>query len=98
MQFMFKRDEEGRERIYVGDVLVAGIDGRRPLLAYAVAGVTYRHLEDAIERADEAGFWQRRSPLMDGAASYRRRETTVDVPVAETTSTILSLTTEGDKA
>lgn len=97
MQFVFKRDEEGRERIYVGDVFVATVDGpndgsgRFDLLAH----IQPMHVYDAIERADEAGFWQR-WPKMGGEGGYRRREVTVDVPVAD--NAVLSVTVGGDES
>lgn len=69
MQFVFKRDEEGRERIYVGDVCVWQCRGDMRFNAGAgvhqVPGTTTHKEEfkvvcDAIERADEAGFWETR--------------------------------------
>lgn len=93
MQFVFKRDEEGRESIYVGDVCVATVDGpndgsgRFDLLAH----LQPMHVYDAIERADEAGFWNCRRRQ----GEFVRDEVTVDVPVAET-STTLTLVREDD--
>lgn len=47
---------------------------------------------DAIERADEAGFW---SWIVD-SGQYLRNEVTVDVPVADNAT--MSVTTEEDES
>ncbi len=58
MLFTFKRDDEGRERIYVGDVCVAEMHHQYgPQWLGSVLGLMEHHVHDAIERADEAGFW-----------------------------------------
>jgi hypothetical protein len=102
MLFTFKRDDEGRERIYVGDVLMAGIECMKPLLAYAVAGVTYDALIDAIERADEAGFWGDEwcddCGTTDCHTVPRKNEVTVDVPIPAQSSTVVSVVLEGDES
>lgn len=94
MQFTFKRDEEGRECIYVDDVRVADIwhsPARCVVGATMVADATLskRQMEDAIERADEAGFWAMRDArsfgdiaalLETGVDAWLNDEVTVDVP------------------
>lgn len=98
MLFTFKRDDEGRERIYVGDVHIADIKRNSDKTEYChytghVPGVDFEHITSAIERADEAGFWSgHRDPFMLG---FTNNEVTVDVPVSET-STTLTLVSEGD--
>src|SRR5687768_12561728 len=99
MLLTFKRDDEGRERIYVGDVCVAHTNNRHDIIWQAVThctGVTQEAVDDAIERADEAGFWEE-SPHEDlhgwRTAWKRPNEVTVDVPVA-----VLSVTREGDES
>lgn len=62
MQFFFKRDKQGRERIYVGDVCVfvfANTNDRRGYSQAAVDGVTNEGIVDAINRSDAAGFWDK---------------------------------------
>lgn len=97
MLFTFKRDEEGRERIYVGDVCVRHsnedvcvVGGQR---AEVVIGVTDAHISDAIERADEAGFWEVRK-MSEFDDEWISGEVTVDVPVADNAT--LSVTTEDE--
>ncbi len=94
MQFTFKRDEEGHERIYVGDVCVAqnavGVTAWESV--YVADGVERKALDAAIERADEAGFWH----YGDHGGGYNHDEVTVDVPVPET-STTLVVVQEGDE-
>lgn len=97
MRFTFRRDEEGTERIYVGDVCAAvKLQTWAPLFVAicSICGVTDRHFADAIERADEAGFWDR-WPTMGGPGDFRRDRVIVDVPVAETSTTLI-LTNDGD--
>lgn len=98
MQFVFKRDEEGRERIYVGDVCVAQClplctqhDGEY-LPIQDVPGVDGDLIVDAIERADEAGFWH----YGDYGGGYNLDEVTVDVPIAD--NAVLSVTVGGDES
>ena len=94
MQFRFTRDEEGTERIHVGEVCVArmspGDDRSRYTAMQHVAGVTDVHILDAIERADGAGYWN-----VDDAGVYAYWEALVDVPVPETTAT-LTLVSDGE--
>ena len=105
MLFTFRRDGEGRERIYVGDVCVAHMsdgmlsrpDGEgwsfRPISTMQY--VTASHINDAIERADEAGFWHQQE-TMPHRWEYVDNCVKVDVPIAET-STTLVLVREGDE-
>lgn len=103
MLFTFKRDEEGRERIYVGDtpfVITMGRD-EWTLRASPPAGVNVYHIHEAIERADEAGLWDGRAvdPVNPWDVTNGRiaiNEVIVDVPVAET-STTLVVVSEGDE-
>lgn len=92
MLFTFKRDDEGRERIYIGDVCVAKFRSRLvwEWMLESPEEVTRAHICDAIERADEAGFWG------DDWDMPRLNEITVDVPVAD--STVLSVTTGKDES
>lgn len=106
MLFTFKRDDEGRERIFVGDVCVAIVSmmpvyGRTWAMADSITGITPRHVNDAIERADEAGFWMGKIVGVDdegtvyrSASKYDDNEVTVDVPVAD--SAVLPVTTDGE--
>lgn len=104
MLFTFKRDDDGRERIYVGDVCVAelrhGAGEAYPVTV--VPGVDGDHIADAIERADEAGFWMGKVVGVDdegtvyrSASRYETAEISVDVPVSD--STVLSVTTEASR-
>jgi hypothetical protein len=105
MLFTFKRDDEGRERIYVGDVCVAKcmplctrLDGEY-LPVQDVPGVDGEMIVDAIERAGEAGFWEEEphEDMHGWRVKWKRpSEVTVDVPVAD--STVLSVTTEEDES
>lgn len=102
MQFVFKRDEEGRERVYHGDVAIIIMMGRNKwtFRASPPVGVNVEHIHDAIERADEAGFWESKGdayyvPTQTWKTMWKRNEVTVDVPVAET-STTLTLVREDD--
>jgi hypothetical protein len=106
MLFTFKRDEEGREHIYVDDVCVAQClplctqhDGEY-LPVQDVPGVDGDLIVDAIERADEAGFWGMSTPsdarLIKSWGMYRVDEVIVNVPVAEI-STTLVVVSEGDE-
>ncbi len=105
MLFTFKRDEEGRERIYVGDVCVARMcDGHtskqwRWATMPVEAEVDDMDIDDAIERADEAGFW--RAPKAVGMTVGGGLiilgpcfQVTVDVPIAD--NAVLSVTTEDE--
>lgn len=103
MRFTFRRDEEGTERIYVGDVCAAvKLQTGAPLFVAicSISGVTDRHFADAIERADEAGFWDSRGDAyyvttQTWKTAWMHNEVTVEVPITET-STTLTLTLEGD--
>lgn len=115
MQFTFKRDEEGHERIYVGDVCVAQFYDAKDFKEWEFVaspipfGLNVYHVHDAIERADEAGFWA--SPndnnhrfnrtivgKFDGNGLHpiRVEEVAVDVPVAD--NAVLSVTVGGDES
>lgn len=105
MQFTFKRDEEGRERIYVGDVCVAHClplctqhDGEY-LPMQGVPGVDGEIIVDAIERADEAGFWRpidsgKHVLVINASGPTWVVECTVDVPVAD--NAVLTVTQEDE--
>lgn len=99
MQFVFKRDEEGYEHIHVGDVCIAvlshHVKGRVDVIPATIAGLQEQHVHDAIERADEAGFWEACNTCQGHDCGRRYDEVTVDVPVAET-STTLTLVREDD--
>jgi hypothetical protein len=107
MLFTFKRDEEGRERIYVDDACVwvchgdiRTNTGRSVLLR---DGFNAKTMGDAIERADEAGFWAMRSvfsmsPFDKQPSAFLDNEVTVDVPVADNATATLSVTREGDES
>lgn len=97
MLFTFRRDAEGRETIHVGDVAIAKVAANQFVERLGDApGVEHGRILDAIERADEAGFWARKMSARPPkyVNNYVASEVTVDVPIAETTSTILSLTTD----
>jgi hypothetical protein len=63
MTFTFKRDEEGRETISVDGVAVARLPEdlrfkfKWAMMAH-VDGVTHDNIDDAIERAEQRGFWR----------------------------------------
>lgn len=102
MQFTFKRDEDGRERIYVGDVCVAqnavGVTAWESV--YVADGVDRKALDAAIERADEAGFWKfdaKSEPSeVNHGLDYINNEVAVDVPVAD--NAVMSVTVGGDES
>lgn len=85
MLFTFKRDEEGRERIYVGDALVGAVrqsDGGAHIIDTGgvydpVPGLEHDTsasvgvIEDAYGYADEAGFWS------------RRKQWSADIPIVD---------------
>lgn len=103
MLFTFKRDDEGRERIYVGDVCVAELkahdyDGSLVIDVLSMPlNATEEHIDDAIDRADEAGFWARSHwGITDTTSAWDRNEVTVDVPVAD--NVVLSVTTGEDES
>lgn len=107
MLFTFKRDEEGFERIYVGDVCVAELkahdfDGSLVIDVLCMYdGVHEIHLDNAIEPADEAGFWKKRSvfmvsPFDKQGSEFIVNEVIVDVPVAD--NAVLSVTVGGDES
>ena len=96
MLFTFKRDYEGRETIEVGGLAIA-----RPTNVpenfewlHSMPGITAEHVREAVIKADEAGFWERDECGIPQGPS----EATVDVPVAETTSTILTIDNTEDQA
>jgi hypothetical protein len=94
MQFAFKRDSDGRETVHVGDVAIARVTTHPEgfeWLSSPPAGVTAEHVREAAAKADEALFWHQ--VLLD----WYTDEVTVDVSIAETTSTILSMTTEDER-
>lgn len=105
MQFVFKRDEEGRERIYVGDVLAWQCDGdlrmntgRGGSNLFHI-GFTEKTMGEAIERAAEAGFWEHYAEVALHGCDAKwtlPKEVTVDVPVADTA--VLSVTVGGDES
>lgn len=101
MQFVFKRDEEGKERIYVGDVLVGVIhDANHNIVTHwPERGVTWENILDAIERADEAGFWEHYAEVALHGCDAKwtlPSEVPVDVPVAD--NVVLSVTKGGDES
>lgn len=92
MLFTFKRDEEGRERICVGDACVWTCRGDlRHNTGHGVLcdGFNAKTMGDAIESADEAGFWEMgMRPFPPPARGMMRQaflcnEVTVDVPVVD---------------
>lgn len=94
--------------MYVDDmcIFVFSNDGsRRGYQNATVPGLTDRHMLDAIERADEAGFWV--EPCGDTCVDCgyrkpmeRKNEVTVDVPVPVhvADNATLSVTTEEDES
>jgi|SRR5688572_617143 len=100
MLFTFKRDEEGRERIYVGDVCVWMANGDMREVAgrgmMTRVRVEQAHCDEAIERADEAGFWHQQEEFPGHRFSYLFNLVTVDVHVAD--NAVLSVTREGDES
>lgn len=98
MQFVFKRDEEGHERIYVGDVCVAqnvvGVSAWESV--YVADGVDRKALNDAIVAAAEAGFWNACNTCQGYDCGRRYDVVTVDVPVAD--NAVLSVTVGGDES
>jgi hypothetical protein len=100
MLFTFKRDEEGVERIYHNGVRFAILGAHEydgslicTLCATPPHGVNENHIDDAIERADEAGFWEVRK-MSEFDDEWISGEVTVDVPVADNAT--LSVTTEDE--
>lgn len=111
MQFTFKRDDEGRETIEVGGVIVAKClplctrkDGDY-LYVQDVPGVDDPLIVEAIERADAAGFWKLHEvPTVlidpngqrhDGTA-WTRYGIEVAVDVPIAETTVLSVTLDGE--
>lgn len=90
MLFTFRRDDEGREAIVVGGITIARTTGGPEGFEWlnSLPGITAEHIYEAAALADEAGFW----------AARTEDEVTVDVSVAETTSTILSVDNSEDQA
>ena len=83
MDFRFTRDE-GMVKVYVGDVCVSRRSYDRWHAMMYVHGVTDEVVQEAIHRANDAGFF-------DGD-----NDVTVSVYVAETNGATLSLTMEDD--
>lgn len=94
MLFTFKRDSEGRETIHVGDVAIARVTDHPEGFEWlnSMPGITSEHIREAAVKADEGLFWH--EVLLD----WYTDDVTVDVPVAETTSTILTVTNEDDQS
>jgi hypothetical protein len=81
MMFTFKRDANGVETIHVGDACVATLRNGRSLnwnWGLVVPGVHSGPIADAIERADEAGFWD--WDHLRNNRPFIRNEVTVEVP------------------
>jgi hypothetical protein len=107
MKFKFVRDEEGREKIYVGDAIVArvqrtalgghiietgGLFGPVPGLEHDFSAAIGA-IEEAYGHADERGFWDRRQ-AEDMIAKYGvwfDNECTVEVDVPATKNAASSL-------
>lgn len=104
MLFTFRRDDEGRETIEVGGLAIArptnGPEGFEWL--NSMPGITAEHIREAAIKADEAGFWEPARITGFSANGFMVRgpciQLTVDVPVAETTSTTLSIDNTEDQA
>lgn len=90
MLFTFRRDNEGRETIEVGGIVIARTNGGPEGFEWlgSIPGITAEDIDEAATLADEAGFWGRTN----------KDKVTVDVPIAETTSTILSVDNSDDQA
>lgn len=101
MLFTFRRDDEGRETIEVGGLAIARPNNTPEGFEWlnSLPGITAEHVREAAVKADEAGFWAD-APLSKGGYIYvyLNDEVTVDVPVAETTSTTLSIDNTEDQA
>jgi hypothetical protein len=110
MLFTFKRDDEGRERIYVGDVCVARfIEAEENPSAHKamdfervsdVLGVGQLPICDVIESAMDAGFWDP-EPSKEArkyGVIFKYDEVTVDVPIPAQSSTTISVVLEGDES
>lgn len=81
MLFTFRRDDDGRERIYVGDVCVAEVETiqqdatvtiRNTRMVMHGQGVNYPQICQAIERADAAGFWKTEDVSTESGWGYLR--------------------------
>jgi hypothetical protein len=105
MLFTFKRDSEGREAIHLGEVAIARKvehpEGWEWLSD--IPGVTADHISDAAIKADEAGFWALSDsggalPWGESITTNLCESVTVDVPIPETTSTVLSITNAEDQS
>jgi hypothetical protein len=100
MEFTFKRDEEGKERIYCKGIKVGEVV-QRVQTSLEVPGVTVDHIDAAIDLAWAMNFWpnfmtHRRQAMSGVKIEERVDEVTVDVPIAETT--VLSVTLDGDES
>lgn len=108
MLFTFKRDDEGFERAYVDGQRIMVLNGPGEwALAGAYEGIREEHLTDAIERADEVGFWApldavgaRFNRTIEGGVfkPFRVSEVNVDVPIPAQSSTVVSVVLEGDES
>lgn len=105
MLFTFRRDDEGRETIVVGGVTIARTTGGPEGFEWlnSLPGITAEHVREAAVKADESGFWEppRATNITVGGGIIIRgpcMQLTVSVPVAETTSTILSVDNSEDQA
>lgn len=101
MLFTFKRDEDGRVTVEVGGLAIARITNDPECFEWinSMLGITAEHVREAAVKADEAGFWERLVPVNPWETEMTMRdEVTVDVPVAETTSTILSVDMSEEQA
>ena len=92
MLFTFRRDNDGRETIEVNGLAIARPNNHPEGFEWinSMPGITAEHVREAAVKADEAGFWEE--------GYFREDEVTVDVSVAETTSTIMSIDNTEDQA
>lgn len=105
MLFTFRRDDEGRETIEVGGLTIARFNGYPEEFEWlnSMPGITAEHVYEAAAKADEAGFWTQEAvpypaPTRGRYFRWIENEVTVDVPVAETTSTTRSIDNSEDQA
>lgn len=98
MQFTFRRDDEGRETIDVDGLTIARLNNDHGFeWLNWTPGITADHVREAIDKADEADFW---TPLLWLPMRMPKlpSRTDVEVPVAATTSTILSVDNSEEQA
>ena len=105
MLFTFRRDDEGRETIEVGGLAIARITNGPEGFEWlnSMPGITAEHVREAAVKADETGFWTQEAvpypaPTRGRYFMWIENEVVVDVPVAETTSTIMSVDMSEDQA